>query len=427
MIGQVAALRAAVTTIAELHHEVSAGSVDVLDDAACRCRRSHQPPSHAAARRRDRRHGRDLPGRRRRRRRSGPTSSAARTRSPRCRPSAGTSSATTTPTARPRPATRRRRSGAASCPRSAFDPLAYGIPPRSLAAIEPVQLLASRSRAGRSPTPATPTASSTATRASVIFGAEAGTDLAGAYGFRAHVPAVLSATLPPALDDVAARADRGLVPRRARQRHRRPHRQPPRPRRRQLHRRRRLRLVARRASTSACKELRVGTSDMVLCGGADLHNGINDYLLFSSASTRCRRPASAARSTPPPTASRSARASACVVLKRLADAERDGDRIYAVIKGVGGVERRQQPRPDRAAQGRPARARSSAPTPRPACSPAEVGLVEAHGTGTVVGDRTELATLTEVFGAHGAAPAAVRARLGEVADRPHQVRRRPGR
>ena len=27
---------------------------------------------------------------------------------------------------------------------------------------------------------------------------------------------------------------------------------------------------------------------------------------------------------------------ACVVLKRLADAERDGDRVYAVIKGLGG-------------------------------------------------------------------------------------------
>ncbi|MGB9281511.1 MAG: acyltransferase domain-containing protein, partial [Pseudonocardiaceae bacterium] len=34
-------------------------------------------------------------------------------------------------------------------------------------------------------------------------------------------------------------------------------------------------------------------------------------------------------------------------------------------------------------------------------SPAEVGLVEAHGTGTVVGDRTELAVLTELFTAAG--------------------------
>src|SRR6185503_2287779 len=37
-------------------------------------------------------------------------------------------------------------------------------------------------------------------------------------------------------------------------------------------------------------------------------------------------------------------------------------------------------------------------------SPAQVGLVEAHGTGTIVGDRTELHTLTDVFTAAGAAP-----------------------
>ena len=45
-------------------------------------------------------------------------------------------------------------------------------------------------------------------------------------------------------------------------------------------------------------------------------------------------------------------------------------------------------------------------------SPAQVGLVEAHGTGTVVGDRTELAALTEMFTAAGATPAS--AVLGSV-------------
>ena len=38
---------------------------------------------------------------------------------------------------------------------------------------------------------------------------------------------------------------------------------------------------------------------------------------------------------PRPTARSSARASGMVALKRLADAERDGDRIYAVIRGIG--------------------------------------------------------------------------------------------
>ena len=43
----------------------------------------------------------------------------------------------------------------------------------------------------------------------------------------------------------------------------------------------------------ACKELASGHSDLMLCGGADLHNGINDYLMFASVHAlsptgRCR-------------------------------------------------------------------------------------------------------------------------------------------
>jgi acyl transferase domain-containing protein len=34
-------------------------------------------------------------------------------------------------------------------------------------------------------------------------------------------------------------------------------------------------------------------------------------------------------------------------------------------------------------------------------SPAAVGLVEAHGTGTVVGDKTELSALTNLFSRSG--------------------------
>ena len=45
--------------------------------------------------------------------------------------------------------------------------------------------------------------------------------------------------------------------------------------------------------SAACHELASGASDLVLCGGADLHNGIYDYLLFSavhalSPTGRCR-------------------------------------------------------------------------------------------------------------------------------------------
>lgn len=100
-----------------------------------------------------------------------------------------------------------------------------------------------------------------------------------------------------------------------------------------------------------------------------------------------------------------------VVLKRAADARRDGDRIYAVIRGVGV-----------ASDGREA----SLMTPRvegqalalqrawdmAALPPATLGLLEAHGTGTPAGDAAELATLGRFFGT--AASDAARVPIGSV-------------
>ncbi len=84
----------------------------------------------------------------------------------------------------------------------------------------------------------------------------------------------------------------------------------------------------------ACKELVGGTSDMVLCGAVDLHNSAHDYQMFASvkalsAKGRCATFDSEADGIA------LGEGVACVVLKRLADAERDGDRIYAVVKGIG--------------------------------------------------------------------------------------------
>src|SRR5690606_19852216 len=89
------------------------------------------------------------------------------------------------------------------------------------------------------------------------------------------------------------------------------------------------------ALDAACKELTTGQSDLVLTGGADLHNGLNDYLMFASVhalspSGRCRTFDASADGIA------LGEGIACVVLKRLADAERDGDRIYAVIDAVAG-------------------------------------------------------------------------------------------
>jgi acyl transferase domain-containing protein/NADP-dependent 3-hydroxy acid dehydrogenase YdfG len=85
-------------------------------------------------------------------------------------------------------------------------------------------------------------------------------------------------------------------------------------------------------------------------------------------------------------------------LRRLEDAERDGDAIYAVIRGLGS-----------SSDGRS----KSVYAPRPegqsvalqrcyvhaGYSPATVRLVEAHGTGTAAGDMCEATALKEVFAA----------------------------
>jgi acyl transferase domain-containing protein/NAD(P)-dependent dehydrogenase (short-subunit alcohol dehydrogenase family)/acyl carrier protein len=278
-------------------------------------------------------------------------------------------------------------------PNIPFDALSYGIPPAALASIEPVQLLALEVAFRALRDAGYAQRSFDRQRTSVIFGAEAGADLGSAYGFRSLYPAY-HGKLPPELDEqlptltedsfpgvlanviagrIANRLDLGGA---------------------------NYTVDAACASSLAaidlaCKELRTGTSSMVLAGGADVHNSINDYLMFASVHAlsptgRCR----------PFDASADGIALGegvgCVVLKRLADAERDGDRIYAVIKGIGSASDGRSlgltaPRPE-------GQRRTLERAYRMAgISPAEVGLVEAHGTGTVVGDRTELTVLTELF------------------------------
>ncbi|MDX2547346.1 polyketide synthase [Streptomyces sp. WI04-05B] len=89
-----------------------------------------------------------------------------------------------------------------------------------------------------------------------------------------------------------------------------------------------------------------------------------------------------------------------VVLKRLADAERDGDRVYAVIRGTGVASDGRAAglvNPDPGGQAHAVRQAWRAAGLDPA-QPGSIGLLEAHGTATPAGDNAELATLAEVFG-----------------------------
>ncbi|MCG0069739.1 acyltransferase domain-containing protein, partial [Streptomyces tricolor] len=89
-----------------------------------------------------------------------------------------------------------------------------------------------------------------------------------------------------------------------------------------------------------------------------------------------------------------------VVLKRLADAARDGDRVYAVIRGTGVAGDGRTAglvTPDPGGQTRALRQAWRAAGLDPA-APDSIGLLEAHGTATPAGDTAELTTLAEVFG-----------------------------
>ncbi|HYI92559.1 MAG TPA: beta-ketoacyl synthase N-terminal-like domain-containing protein [Bryobacteraceae bacterium] len=93
-----------------------------------------------------------------------------------------------------------------------------------------------------------------------------------------------------------------------------------------------------------------------------------------------------------------------VVLKRRKDAERDGDRIYALIKGVGVAS------DGRAVHVMAPRVEGEELALRRAyemaeISPDTVGLIEAHGTATPIGDVIEVQALSRVFGGRkGALP-----------------------
>jgi acyl transferase domain-containing protein len=87
-----------------------------------------------------------------------------------------------------------------------------------------------------------------------------------------------------------------------------------------------------------------------------------------------------------------------VVLKKLADAERDGDRIYAVIKATGSNQDGRTTAitvPNADSQ----EALAKRVTRRAGIAPHEVNYVEAHGTGTPVGDPLELQAIGRAYGA----------------------------
>ena len=145
------------------------------------------------------------------------------------------------------------------------------------------------------------------------------------------------------------------------------------------------------AIRTAIAELQDRRADMMITGGVDTENTIFIYMCFSkvgalSPTGRISPFSNEANGT------LLGEGITMLALRRLEDARRDGNRIYAVIRGLGSSSdgRSKSIYAPRAEGQRAALDRAYRDAE---CSPADVELIEAHATGTAVGDRTELTAL----------------------------------
>ena len=171
-------------------------------------------------------------------------------------------------------------------------------------------------------------------------------------------------------------------------------------------------------------ELYLGDSDLLIVGGVETFNDIFMYMCFSktpalSFTGDCRPFDAKADGT------LLGEGLGMLALRRLADAERDGDRIYAVIRGIGSssdgrAKSVYAPVPEGQAKAL-RRAYAAA-----GYGPETVELVEAHGTGTKAGDVAEFEGLRTVFEESRPRAAGSGARSARSSRRSATPRRRPG-
>ncbi|WP_017570356.1 SDR family NAD(P)-dependent oxidoreductase [Nocardiopsis halotolerans] len=148
----------------------------------------------------------------------------------------------------------------------------------------------------------------------------------------------------------------------------------------------------------ACRDLSQGRAGMAFAGGVNVTVHPNKYLSLSnsrfiSSQGHCESFGEGGDGYVP------GEGVGVVLLKPLADAERDGDHVYGVIKGSAvthGGRTNGYTVPNPRAQGAAVRAAlDEAGVP-----PRAVSYVEAHGTGTKLGDPIEIGGLSQAFGDH---------------------------
>ena len=283
-----------------------------------------------------------------------------------------------------------------------FDPLRYGIPPKSLASICIAQLLAleaTRRAFADAGLGDLANAPALRERTAAVFGAASTGDLELMYKARSALPLAVAAPeaafarLPEWTEEsypgilvnviagrVANRFDLGGC---------------------------NFTVDAACASSLAAldiavRELQSGRSDLALAGAVEAELSPHAFLAFSKTQALSPRGRASVFDTKADGIVISEGA-VVLVLKRLADAERDGDRIYATLRALAGSSDGKgmgltAPKPAGqvlAVQRAHAAARTRV---------AGLGLYEAHGTGTRVGDQAEIETLTRALSADGAPP-----------------------
>ncbi|OCL14727.1 nonribosomal peptide synthetase 7 [Glonium stellatum] len=152
----------------------------------------------------------------------------------------------------------------------------------------------------------------------------------------------------------------------------------------------------------ACTALRQGECDMAVAGGVTLMLSPGLHVEFSKL--RGMSPDGSCRAFDADTQGTGfSEGSTAVVLKRLSDAQRDGDTIHAVLRGSainhGGRRAASLTTPSGSAQER--LIRTALVTS--GLKPSEIDYIDAHGTATKLGDPIEGTALADIFG--GRSPA----------------------
>ncbi|HYM75362.1 MAG TPA: SDR family NAD(P)-dependent oxidoreductase [Candidatus Dormibacteraeota bacterium] len=170
------------------------------------------------------------------------------------------------------------------------------------------------------------------------------------------------------------------------------------------------------AMTAAVEGLIGNDFDAVITGGIDRNMGAQTFVKF------CKIGALSATGTRPYAEGADGfvmgEGSAIFLLKRLADAERDGDRVYAVIRGIGA-----------SSDGRGKGITAPNPVGQKFClerawqnaglSPATATLIEGHGTSTRVGDVVEAQCMANLLSGenlptHSVALGSVKSNIGHL-------------